>query len=518
MDRSKALTNRPFLNQVRESNRACMIFDNDFVVTFANDQASLLLECNSELLVGISATQEASEDTNANAHMHCFFNALRACLFTAGGHQRLSCDFFNFEIAGSNERWMLLPFNQEQGKQQTLAIQLFHDDPIWKQFAPTNAWQADQHVRDYIFGLQTRQFALRRLLSLAGTNSATKLAAHRTQLAIESKASVLILGSDGVGKTELAEAILFHRNRNHHGTSDITTINCLSLDQATLKEYRDHLTDKLTATKYDPKSTPCVVLDRIDCVSLNVMNDFASFIKQIENCWLVSTSCSEDVRTRFESTAWHAAIDTASSIVINLRKMAQRIDDLPILVRYVLNQIAEERSTTKAIQITDDAMSLLRLYPWPGNIIELRSSLQFAVQQARSAPINIDHLPLAIRTCPSSKLNSKPHTAISLNAAMIEHETRLIEQALDLFPRSKAAAAKYLQISRTKLFRRMSALGLLKEADLAPKVKLQPTKPPEEPQLKKRGTKRLSADELTELATNDIAEETPIFREIHDDE
>ena len=62
-----------------------------------------------------------------------------------------------------------------------------------------------------------------------------------------------------------------------------------------------------------------------------------------------------------------------------------RSDEIPALAATLLKEPA---------QLTPEALELLRRYPWPGNLPELRTVIAKAVDAASGEPIEVGHLPL----------------------------------------------------------------------------------------------------------------------------
>lgn len=62
-------------------------------------------------------------------------------------------------------------------------------------------------------------------------------------------------------------------------------------------------------------------------------------------------------------------------IQINVPTLKERIEDMPLLVDYLLNYYSKQMSITRP-QISDGAIELLQSYDWPGNIRQLQNVVQ----------------------------------------------------------------------------------------------------------------------------------------------
>jgi hypothetical protein len=150
-------------------------------------------------------------------------------------------------------------------------------------------------------------------------------------------------------------------------------------------------------------------------------------------------------------------------IEIYLPPLADRVEDIPMLAAALLHRRAALGETT-ARQIGREALDRLVLYPFPQNFEELDAAIRGAARQCRGETLRVDDLPLAIRTHGRPEAESpekqKDSRVTPLAIALADAERRCIEAALAHAQGNRAAAARLLEISRTKLLRRIEALGI----------------------------------------------------------
>ncbi len=79
-------------------------------------------------------------------------------------------------------------------------------------------------------------------------------------------------------------------------------------------------------------------------------------------------------------------------ISIALPRLADRLDDLPALVRHILARAASRLG--RPLALTDDALALLGRHTWPGNVRELKHVLEEAAVLATGGIIAPDHFSL----------------------------------------------------------------------------------------------------------------------------
>ncbi|MFH1541962.1 MAG: sigma-54 dependent transcriptional regulator [bacterium] len=133
--------------------------------------------------------------------------------------------------------------------------------------------------------------------------------------------------------------------------------------------------------------------------------------------------------------------------------LRQRMDDLPLLVRHVLDRERTKRKVSAAV------LSLLGEYHWPGNIRELFHSV--GVGSVRSSWISLDDLALeafALRVGETA-----PEESVELRASVAEVKKARIIEALLKTDGNVMAAAALLNTSQRTLYRKIGELGLVAE-------------------------------------------------------
>ena len=137
-----------------------------------------------------------------------------------------------------------------------------------------------------------------------------------------------------------------------------------------------------------------------------------------------------------------------SMVEIELPRLSDRREDLPLLQRFFIEQFAEQYA--KAFKgITPRAQIVLARYPWPGNIRELKSMLGSACMMAEGDMIDVRDLPERIRTRAAETKNEDPNELLPLAEVERRHVLRVLEQVGG----NKVQAAKILGINRATVYR-----------------------------------------------------------------
>jgi DNA-binding NtrC family response regulator len=182
--------------------------------------------------------------------------------------------------------------------------------------------------------------------------------------------------------------------------------------------------------------------------------------------------------------------------------LRERPEDIPGLVRHFLARFAAEEG--KRIRaVSADAIGLLRIHPWPGNVRQLENAVfravvlaetdeigaaefpQVAAQLSRSPALEmasdqpsgalmLDELPVAAdspRGMPIAAASMAPHSAGGL-ALLDGHgdvrplediETEAIRFAISHYRGQMSEVARKLRIGRSTLYRKLESLGLESE-------------------------------------------------------
>jgi len=139
---------------------------------------------------------------------------------------------------------------------------------------------------------------------------------------------------------------------------------------------------------------------------------------------------------------------------IEMPPLRQRKEDIPLLIHDFIRRF--NRLQKKSVQgITQEALSLLMAYDWPGNIRELENVIERAFILCRDGCIDIRHLPEELAGHFSKRMQDSP-----MKSAREILEAETIRAAHQRTGFNRLAAARELGIHKTTLFRKIKKLGL----------------------------------------------------------
>jgi DNA-binding NtrC family response regulator len=148
-----------------------------------------------------------------------------------------------------------------------------------------------------------------------------------------------------------------------------------------------------------------------------------------------------------------------SEFMIYLPPLRERLEDIPFLAEKFIREAAEDLNK-EVHAISDDVLSHLKNYSWPGNIRELKNVIRRAVLLAKEKVIGTDHIEFLIKDknrsfqeSRSISISDDPDNLPSLN--LIELEKIAIKKALEKTSGNKTKAASLLNISYVTLYRKI---------------------------------------------------------------
>ena len=90
-----------------------------------------------------------------------------------------------------------------------------------------------------------------------------------------------------------------------------------------------------------------------------------------------------------------------ASLPVQLPPLRERLQDLPVLLKDIASTSANPRFDSRQIEFTEDAMTTLRAYHWPGNLAELTQVISQAISASETKVISAAQLPQRVHALKS---------------------------------------------------------------------------------------------------------------------
>jgi DNA-binding NtrC family response regulator len=204
-------------------------------------------------------------------------------------------------------------------------------------------------------------------------------------------ARVLITGENGVGKELVARWIHEKSNRNK---GPMVEVNCAAIPAELIEsELFGHEKGSFTSAirqrigKFEQANGGTLFLDEIGDMSLGAQ---AKVLRALQEGKITRVGADKDISVdvrivaatnkdllkevdnkNFRLDLYHRL----GVIIIHVPSLNDRREDIPLLIDYYLEMIAEEYGQSKK-NIDKDALELLSQYNWTGNIRELRNVVE----------------------------------------------------------------------------------------------------------------------------------------------
>ena len=268
-----------------------------------------------------------------------------------------------------------------------------------------------------------------------------------------SRASVLLLGESGTGKTLTARIIheLSQRRRN-----PFAKVNCAALpDNLIESELFGHEKGAFTGAtqlkkgRLEEADSGTIFLDEVGELPLPVQAKLLRFLQEREFERLGSTQTRKvDVRIiaatnidlnqavedgRFRSDLFYRL----NVFPISIPPLRQRKADLPLLVDYFISKTAREYG--RQFYFSAECMEILASYNWPGNVRELENLIERVAIMAESNQIQPRMLPAYLFSSKAAPSFEAPNTTTTSRLEMMERETVLEALARNDWVQQKAA-------------------------------------------------------------------------------
>ncbi len=287
-------------------------------------------------------------------------------------------------------------------------------------------------------------------------------------------ASVLIMGESGTGKELVAEAI--HRNsRRKEGPSVKVNLGGIS---STLfeSEMFGHVKGAFTDARADRKGRfemadrGTIFLDEIGEIDpaaqvklLRVLQDrsyevLGSSVTRTVDTRVVSAT-NRDLAELVERGQFREdLLYRLNLIAMRLPALRERRGDIPLLARHFLD-LSARAYRRPPVAITDRALAWLQDQPWPGNIRQLKQTIERAVLVIDGDRLDVGDL---VALSGLEEREARGGTALPSPGTMTldEMEKAMIVKCMRHYEGNITRVAEALGLSRAALYRRFEKYGI----------------------------------------------------------
>jgi len=282
--------------------------------------------------------------------------------------------------------------------------------------------------------------------------------------------TVLILGESGTGK-ELVATSLFENSQRKD--KPFVKLNCAAIPAELLEsELFGHEKGAFTGAtsfkpgKFDMADGGTIFLDEIGDMPLTLQAKILRVLQEKE-FYRVGGSRTIRVDVRFiastnknlekmvqEGAFREDLFYRLNVFTVRTPPLRERKEDIPILVDHFLKQLS------KPIEISSVALQMLMTFAWPGNIRELKNTIESAAVIAENGYIEPAQLPSKIAGGFSPAADYKLPSSLSLDDRLQEIERSIIVEALTKTGGVQTRATELLGINQRSLWHRIKKLNI----------------------------------------------------------
>ncbi len=305
-----------------------------------------------------------------------------------------------------------------------------------------------------------------------GSPAMAEAVATAARVAADRDATVLLLGETGVGKSWLARRI---HGQSARADKPFFEINCAGLAPQLLEsELFGHERGAFTGatgTKRGLVETAeggTLFLDEVGELSLAVQAQLLTFLdgksfRRVGGNRVLTAdvrliaATNVDLRAAVEAGRFRRDLYYRLSVVpIEIPALRERGEDIRELAKTVLDEL-KKRAGRPNVTLSNDALSAIEAYEWPGNIRELRNALERALILGIDAEIKKEDLPTEIR----ATRKALQEGILAAARPLEEMERDQILRALRETGGNRTKAAALLGISRSTMKRRLAEMRRL---------------------------------------------------------
>jgi len=277
---------------------------------------------------------------------------------------------------------------------------------------------------------------------------------------------LLIQGESGTGKEGMAEFIHNHSDRN---SMDLLKINCAAFPENLLdNELFGHEKGAYTGAHsqfrgvFEKAAGGTLLLDEIGDMSLATQ---AKILRTLQNHEIrrigsehtlkvdvrFIASTNKDLKELIQKGLFREDLYyRLSTATIHLPPLKDRKDDIPILVRSFLEELNVD-IPDRALRPGNEFLQALLEHDWPGNIRELKNTVNYTAAICMGDELSIEDLPPSF---PGKELVLNSHGLLKSS------ERNLIIKTLQQTNYNKKKTAELLKISRKTLYNKMARYEL----------------------------------------------------------
>lgn len=346
---------------------------------------------------------------------------------------------------------------------------------------PVNPQQLRHVVQQALdrFQMATEIAALHQCLSesamfetIIGASAPMRKVLETISVAADTVSTVLITGQTGTGKELVARALHLGSSRR---TKPFVVVNCPAIPESLIEsELFGHVRGAFTGAmddrvgKFVAADKGTLLIDEIGDMQLGLQAKLLRAIetrqvspigtnKEIQVDVRIIASTHQDLQNLVAEGKFREDLYYRLNVVqVALPPLRERREDIPLLVRAFIDELAA-RHKRPVHDVSPAALARLQNFDWPGNVRQLRNTLESIIVLSTRELIDVADLPVPLRDVSDAPTLQ---SLISAGTSLPDIEQEVIRQTLERTDGNRVETARILGISGRTLQRRIKEYNL----------------------------------------------------------
>lgn len=306
-----------------------------------------------------------------------------------------------------------------------------------------------------------------------GESKVINLVKEQIEKIAQTNSKVLITGESGTGKEVAAQMIHSKSQRNKN---PFVKVNCAAIPEQLIEAelfgvQKGAFTGAVQTRdgKFMLADTGTLFLDEIGDMSLSTQTKVLRVLQDSEFQRVGGTetlttdvriiaATNKDLSQMVKDNNFREDLYFRLHVVpIKMPAIRERKEDIPILIQYFLQKYCVENNKP-LLNISDDVLDNLTSYNWPGNIREIKNTIERMVILSDGKTIDKNLMPPEIENDEIQSLNLKDSP--SLREFRDTVEIQYIQKLMEKKGNNITKVAKILDVDRTYLYKKLRKLGI----------------------------------------------------------
>lgn len=286
---------------------------------------------------------------------------------------------------------------------------------------------------------------------------------------------VLITGRAGVGKEVVAKLI---HNKSKRAKEPLVVVNCAAMhpDRMELELFgKEDETGKIKVGTFEQAHKGTLLLDEVADMPLETQGKIVRVLQEqtfkrvggsedISVDVRVIATSNKNIESMIEQGRFRQDLYYRLNVVpIKVPELKERKEDIPKLVEYFMEKAAKSAGKLPRF-FSQEAMTLLQTYNWPGNVRQLRNMTDWIIVMSgekTKQPVSKEDLPPEIASGTSGVMHVDgfgEYLGLSLREARESFEKEYLEAMLVRCGENISETARQVGMERSALHRKLKSL------------------------------------------------------------